>query len=163
MGELFIINPKEWEMKKLLLAVAAFGALSTSAMAAGPAGCGLGSVLFEGKQGLVFNVLAATFNGSSGSQTFGMSTGTLNCNVSDSTTVSKVNFIEANKVALATEVAQGSGETLASLATVYGCNNLPIMSSALKVNYETIFGSAQTAEMINTKITNVLAENKACL
>jgi hypothetical protein len=151
-------------MKKLLLAVAALGALSTSAMAAGgPAGCGLGSVLFEGKQGLVFNVLAATFNGSSGSQTFGMSTGTLNCNVSDSTTVSKINFIEANKVALATEVAQGQGETLASLATVYGCNNLPVMSSALKVNYETIFGTAQTAEMINTKITNVLAENKACL
>jgi opacity protein-like surface antigen len=151
-------------MKKLLLAVAALGALSTSAMAAsGPAGCGLGSVLFEGKQGLVFNVLAATFNGSSGSQTFGMSTGTLNCNVSDSTTVSKINFIEANKVALATEVAQGQGETLASLATVYGCNNLPVMSSALKVNYETIFGTTQSAEMINTKITNVLAENKACL
>lgn len=150
-------------MKRILMSVAVLGVLSTSAFAAhGPAGCGLGSIIFEGKSGLVFNVLAATFNGSSANQTFGMSSGTSNCSVSDSTTVSKVNFIEANKVALQEDIARGEGETLASLANMYGCS-ATTMGASLKVNFETIFAGEQTAASINDRINNVVADKKACI
>jgi len=42
-------------------------------------GCGLGSVIFKGQDALLFQILAVTTNGTSGNQTFGITTGTLNC------------------------------------------------------------------------------------
>ena len=42
-------------------------------------GCGLGNELIGEKEGLGWNVLGATLNGTSGNQTFGMSSGTLGC------------------------------------------------------------------------------------
>ncbi len=71
-------------MRKLILstglALGALGALALSAHAApyGEAGCGLGSMIFGDSPGFV-QVLAATTNGCSGSQTFGITTGTSNC------------------------------------------------------------------------------------
>ena len=53
---------------------------SASAMADGygPAGCGLGSMIFEPDSGFT-QVFAATTNGTSGNQTFGITSGTSNC------------------------------------------------------------------------------------
>ena len=42
-------------------------------------GCGLGSMAFEGNDGLISQVSAATTNGTSGNQTFGITSGTSNC------------------------------------------------------------------------------------
>ena len=61
-------------MKKLL-AVAALAAtlpLSNVAMADADIGCGLGTMVFDGKSGKVFKILGATTNGTSGNQTFGI-------------------------------------------------------------------------------------------
>ena len=44
----------------------------------GPAGCGLGSIVMGSKPGFM-QVFAASTNGCSGSQTFGITTGTSNC------------------------------------------------------------------------------------
>jgi len=136
-------------MKKLLV-VALFALSSVSYAAHGPAGCGLGSVMFEGKDGLVFNVLAATFNGSSGSQTFGMSTGTLGCEDAKTATVSAVSFIEGNEVALSNDIARGNGETLnAYLAMV----KMPNANTAkLKKNYGKIFAKGNTPAQIHENI-----------
>lgn len=147
-------------MKRILL-LSVF-VTSLGAYASGPAGCGLGAVLFEGKSGLFWNLLAATSNGISGNQTFGMSTGTLGCDADEKIASSAINFIEANKVALANDVARGEGETIASLGKIYNCGNVEALGSSLQNNYDAVFSSME-ASSIHSSISNVIIENKACI
>lgn len=140
-------------MKKLLV-VATMLVSSASFAAHGPAGCGLGSVLFEGKDGLVMNVLAATFNGSSGNQTFGMSTGTLGCEDAKTAKVSAVSFIEGNTVALSNDIAKGNGETLNTYLSMV--NKADADKTALKKNFAKIFAQGNTAQQIHAEITALL-------
>ncbi len=142
-------------MKKLLCAVA-FSALSFSALAAhGPAGCGLGSVIFQGKSGLVMNVLAATTNGTFGNQTFAMSTGTLGCEDAKSARVSAVSFVENNMVALSSDIARGEGESLNAYLALVDAKNAN--KAVLKKNFDKIFAENADAEMIHNNIKAVLA------
>lgn len=141
-------------MKKLLAVVALVASTQTFA-AHGPAGCGLGSVLFEGKEGLVFNVLAATFNGTSGNQTFGMSTGTLGCEDAQSAKVSAVSFIENNMVALSNDISKGQGQTLDAYLTLINASKAN--KSVLKSNYMSIFGGEASAQMIHSRISSMIA------
>jgi len=130
-------------MKKCLLAVfllVMFG--NVYAKAHGPAGCGLGSVLFEGKEGMGFNILAATFNATSGTQTFGMSTGTLGCEDATTAKVTAVSFVEANRVALANDVARGGGETLQTYLSMIGRTDAD--TKKLQKNFSQIFGEGKT-------------------
>jgi hypothetical protein len=133
-------------MRKLLFVVAAL-IMTSSAFAAkyGSAGCGLGSMIFEGDQTWWKQVLAATTNGT-GVQTIGISLGTSNC---DSPAPLKIGqaeaYIEANKVALANDIARGNGETIVGLSKVYGCANTTEFGRALKSNYTMIFPNT-TAE-----------------
>jgi len=115
--------------KVLLLAVAVlFGSQAGLAMASNPdtgPGCGLGKVLwaeYKGQKEIGPQVLIATTNGSFGSQTFGISTGTLGC-TNDGKIFSEhktTTFAALNFEALTAEMAQGQGEHLASLATLMG-------------------------------------------
>jgi hypothetical protein len=81
-------------------------------------GCGVGTQLWEGKDDLVFQVLAATTNGILGNQTFGISSNTIGCKRNQVIKAEhRVNmFAGANLDRLAREMAVGEGETLASLA-----------------------------------------------
>lgn len=139
-------------MKKLLVVVAV-ALMTSSAFAAkyGSAGCGLGSMIFEGDQTWWKQVLAATTNGT-GIQTIGITLGTSNC---DSPAPLKVGqaeaYVEANKVALANDIARGNGETIVGLSKVYGCTNAAQFGQALKSNYSSIFA---TAEATSTEITH---------
>jgi hypothetical protein len=85
-------------------------------------------------------VLAATTNGSSYTQMFGITSGTSNC--TDGGTVRSSYqvplFIEVNRVALAKDAARGEGETLAGLAQLMGCQ-AKSFGPALKSNYDAIF------------------------
>src|SRR5262245_22752963 len=65
----------------------------------GAAGCGLGSVFFGSKPGFI-QVLAATTNGTSGNQTFGITSGTSNCDTGSGGSASAKVFIAANREAL---------------------------------------------------------------
>ena len=143
-------------MRKLLFVVAVL-AMSSSAFAAkyGSAGCGLGSMIFEGDQTWWKQVLAATTNGT-GMQTIGISLGTSNC---DSPAPLKIGqaeaYVEANKVALANDIARGNGETIVGLSKVYGCANSTDFGRALKSNYTMIFpntaaNSKEITHSINT-------------
>lgn len=130
-------------MKKILV-IAAVVMMSTSAFAAkyGSAGCGLGSMIFEGDQTWWKQVLAATTN-TTGMQTIAITLGTSNC---DSPAPLKIGqaeaYIEANKVALANDIARGNGETIVGLSKVYGCSNSTEFGQALKANYAAIFPKA---------------------
>jgi hypothetical protein len=110
-------------MKLVSLSLAFFALFSTTAFALGDAGCGLGSMIFsENKKG--HQILAATTNGTVGSQTFGISTGTSNCSAQGFVVNEKQiqHFAEANQADLTREMSQGQGEKLAVLAALYGCD-----------------------------------------
>ena len=103
----------------------------------GDAGCGLGLQLM-GKDGN--QVLAATTNGTSYTQLFGISSGTSGCTDDGAVAQNKQvpAFIEMNKVALAKEAARGEGETLAGLAQLMGCS-ANTLAPVMKANYNKIF------------------------
>lgn len=148
----------EKKMKKLLVvALVAFSATSAFAGKYGSAGCGLGSVIFEGDQTWWKQVLAATTNGT-GVQTIGITLGTSNCDSPAPLKVTQTQaYIEANRVALANDIARGNGETISGLSKVYGCANTTQFAQALKSNYSTIFPSANTESAEVTHNINAVA------
>lgn len=87
----------------------------------GVAGCGLGSVVFGDKPGMI-QVVAATLNNTAGNQTFGITTGTSNCGESGKS-ARATQFIEVNKVSLENDLARGAGEAIVALSEVMGCQN----------------------------------------
>lgn len=145
-------------MKKLLVVVA-MSLMASSAFAAkyGSAGCGLGSMVFEGDQTWWKQVLAATTNGT-GFQTIAITLGTSNC---DSPAPLKVGqaeaYVEANKVALSNDIARGNGETIAGLSKVYGCSNSSEFGQALKNNYSAIYTNANSSAREITHNINAVA------
>ena len=115
--------------KVLLLSVAVlFGLQAGLAMAANPdtgPGCGLGKLAwsdFPHQKSIGPQVLMATTNGTFGTTTFGISSGTSGCTsdgkvwADQKTTM----FAQLNFENLTQEMAQGQGEHLASLATLMG-------------------------------------------
>lgn len=149
-------------MKKIIAATALAAALPLSAFAApSDAGCGLGSVIFADQPDtLVSNVLAATTNATSGNQTFGMTTGTLNCNEKNSL-LAMESFINNNLDTLAVDAARGEGETLDTLAAMWGMDeqDKARFAQTTKENYASIFASDSTTatevlENLNQVISN---------
>ncbi len=114
-------------MKKLLMMgilVLSLVSFSGSALAAGygDAGCGLGSIVFANEQGAV--QVVASFLNITGIQTFGITTGTSNCNPAGLVKLEKEReeFAEKNYPSLVKEMAMGKGENLDNLASLYGCS-----------------------------------------
>src|SRR5690606_39621856 len=104
----------------LALALTAPAALAQDGETANSAGCGLGTMVFEGQQGIAPQVLAVTTNGTSGNQTFGITSGTLGCTqdgVVRSPTEVRV-LLMSSLDNLADDMARGDGETLESLAAL---------------------------------------------
>ena len=122
----------------------------------GTAGCGLGSLVFENDKGLV-QVLAATTNGCFGTQTFGITSGTSNCEDTAGGTASAKAFIETNREAFAKDVARGQGETIANLSSLAGCSNPTAVGSTLQHNFSQIFPSGAVADTtVSTSVVNTL-------
>jgi hypothetical protein len=107
----------------------------------GSAGCGLGSLIFEPSNDFV-QIFAATTNGLFGTQTFGITSGTSNCDGSAGAARNVESFIVANRSALAVEVARGRGETISSLSAIAACNNDVALARTLQSNFKTIFPNA---------------------
>ncbi len=137
-------------MKKLLVfavtvAVMAFAVGSAFAGSANT-GCGLGSLVWQGKaDSSLFQAFEATTNGTFGSQTFGITTGTSNCSqpskfVSNERTNE---FVMANMDNLAKDMARGSGETLEALADLMQipAGERPAFYQKLQASFAKIFTS----------------------
>jgi Protein of unknown function (DUF3015) len=91
----------------------------------GMAGCGLGSLIFGPDDEPVAQVLAATTNGTFGTQTFGITSGTSNC-VSGGVLRAEreqAAFAEVNFRDLKRNMAAGGGEYLRSFSTLLGCED----------------------------------------
>lgn len=148
-------------MKSLKISVAGFAAmlivLSISATVSaqqtvnyGTAGCGLGSVVFGTSEGII-QVFAATTNGTSASQTFGITSGTSNCVNRGVITQNKEQeaFFEANYGNLKSEMAAGEGEHLAALSSLMGCSDSSsaALASYTQTNYSAVVPNESTTPM----------------
>ena len=129
-------------MKKIISLIAAIG-LTTSMYANDNTGCGLGSLVIKDQSTVLLQVLAATTNGTSGSQTFGITSGTSNCNKpSNFVSNDKLNqFVGENMDELALDISAGKGETLATVAKLMNVENTPAFSSKLQANFSNIYTS----------------------
>ena len=121
----------------------------------GAAGCGLGSLVFGDQPGMI-QILAATTNGTFGSQTFGITTGTSNCGAG-MTAHGTRNFVDANKDALAKDMSRGQGETIGALTVLAQCNDSRQVGAALQSNFKAIVPSDKaTTDEITAKLLETL-------
>ena len=155
-------------MKKMSLLLAAL-LLPATAMAAGEnniGSCGWGSKVFQGQRGIAPQVLGATTNGTSGNQTFAITSGTSGCTQDGavSSTWKTAMFIDGNKDKLAQDMSKGSGESLQSLAQLIGIKDADKAAfyRATKENFAQIFGSEQaSADQIAAGLKQVLAADSS--
>lgn len=135
---------KKYLLTSLLIAPMAIG-MSTTMAAPNNVGCGLGSTLFDGDSGTGSQVLAATTNGTSGNQTFGITSGTLGCEEGGVVQASAaVNMFAGNNLdALSRDMSVGQGASLASLAQLMGikAEDKATFFSAARTNYGKIFSA----------------------
>jgi hypothetical protein len=156
-------------MKRTLFALAAVTLLTAAAHAAGQndAGCGLGAQLFKDNRP-VDQILAATTNGSFGTQTFGITTGTLGCSSGGLLKASNERevFTATNLRVIEKEMASGSGQYEASLAALSGCK-ADEFSAFAKARYEKLLPSEKTTSTellknLDKEISSDPAMAKAC-
>ena len=131
----------------------------------GMAGCGFGSQVM-GRDGS--QVLAGTTN-ITGVQFFAITSGTSNCMDSSSEEVAERmdRFVQVNKVALATDMARGNGETLQALASIAGCSDTTGFNSAMQKNFGAIYPNetVQFMDVTDTVISVILDDQglkKSC-
>jgi hypothetical protein len=126
----------------------------------GTAGCGLGSMAFGDQPGGI-QILAATTNGILGNQTFGITFGTSNCGRS-MLARGTLDFVEANREALAKDVARGGGEAIGALTVINRCGDSHAVGAALQARFGAIFPSEQaTDEQVTRAILETLHADPA--
>jgi opacity protein-like surface antigen len=151
-------------MKKVLLGLALSLVVTGSAFAGQAAtntGCGLGGMLWENKadNSILFQASQATTNGSTGNQTFGITSGTSNCQKPSNFVQNEklIHFVQANMDNLAQDIAMGRGESLDTFAEMLGVNpgQNAAFNAKLQANFSKIFTSENVvlAEVIDNAIT----------
>lgn len=120
----------------------------------GMAGCGFGSVIM-GKKGN--QILASTTN-DTGTQTFGISSGTSNCITATEQTARIRNFIEANHESLITDMAKGNGDSVKSLSHLYGCDS-DKFAHEMKTNYAVVADAKNDSTKVMVNINKVIEDS----
>jgi hypothetical protein len=128
----------------------------------GPAGCGLGSILFVPDSGFT-QVFAATTNGSFGTQTFGITSGTSNCDEPEAGAEGARAFVETNRAALAKDIARGRGETITALTRLGGCAEASHVGTSLQQRFAQIFPSAARSDREVSRAVIDLLRSEASL
>ncbi len=138
-------------MKKILISIVAVAALSTAGFATvnNQTGCGLGSQIIHDDSSAVMLALQATTNGTSGNQTFGVTSGTSGCKKSRFVMNERAaEFVAANMDQLSREIAMGQGESVETLAELLNIENKAAFAVALQANYKAIYTN-EKADMAN--------------
>ena len=151
-------------MKKLIAAAALISASSFAMADNGPAGCGLGTaVVFPDANEWYEHVLAATTNGTSGNQTFGMTSGTLGCESANGPLKAAEAFMNDNMDQLAADSARGQGETLDALAQVMGVEaaDTAAFRATVQSNFDSMFTTEATAGDAFRSLTEAMSQDKA--
>lgn len=153
-------------MKKLLLASVLAGA-STASFAVSPGGpdCGWGNMLFAGQSGLPSHIVASITNGTSGNNTFGMTTGTNGCSADGTLTYGGKSLINVGAVMdeFSEDVARGDGEALTAVAVSLGVEtqDREAFKALMHENFDALFPRADvTAEEVVAAMFEVLRADK---
>lgn len=108
-------------------------------------GCGFGTMALGEETGLCSHLAATFLNGISGNQTFGISSGTLNCEKAETmVSVKDVEiFVADNMDHIASEAAVGEGAYLSALADLLEIDEADRVSfyTAMQLNFDKIFTS----------------------
>ncbi len=114
-------------------------------------GCGVGTIIFKDQEGTISHVLAVTTNGIFGNQTFGITSGTLECDQPASfVSNEKLNkFVSENMDNLAMDISKGSGEYLTTLAVLM---DTPVterdgLYQQLQANFSNIYASDEVTHV----------------
>ncbi len=125
----------------------------------GTAGCGLGSILFGAKPGKI-QILSSTTNGVYSNNTFGITSGTSNCDIAAMGQQAAV-FIEVNREIVKKDAARGNGETLASLSELMNCSDAALFGQNVHDNYDKIFADGQSAFSSARELLRSIKGNQA--
>jgi hypothetical protein len=125
----------------------------------GLAGCGLGSIAFGTKPGMI-QIVAGTLNAIGANQLFGLSTGTSNCDIPEMGQKAAM-FIEVNHETLAREAARGQGETVSGLAFILNCSDPATFGQSLQQNYERIFTGNKSTYDTTREILSTMKTDQA--
>lgn len=150
-------------MKRVLLAVAITAVTAGSAFAASAkanTGCGLGTVLWHGRAdgSILSQAFQATTNQTFGNQTFGITSGTLECGTPGQVVQNERlnHFVRTNMDNLARDIAQGRGESLDAFAELLQvpAEKRPGFYAALQSNFGAVFTSENVvvAEVIDNAV-----------
>ena len=142
-------------MKKFLIISALFSAVfALQAYAADSTGCGLGSLAWQGERGKVAQLFAVTTNGTLGSQTFGISSGTSGCDpngrITGGTRRMAVTYLENNLDQFALDASRGEGETIETLAGILNVD-AKVLGEKAKDNFAYIFDS-EDVQVLNVAL-----------
>ncbi len=143
-------------MNKTLL-IAAATAMLTTASFAGNVGCGLGNQVIKNQDSVAMQIFAVTTNGTSGNQTFGITSGTSGCaKPAKFVSNDKANeFVAKNMDALALNISNGQGEALTTLASLLHVSNPDTFASVLQTNFDKIYTSSDVTSA--NVIDNIVA------
>ncbi|MBN2676042.1 MAG: DUF3015 family protein [Alphaproteobacteria bacterium] len=145
-------------MKKLFAVALMASTFAVSSAYADNPGCGLGSMVWSGERGWVYDVMAATTNGTSGNQTFGMSTGTLGCK--RNATIQKrqfAYFMHNNQEQFAMDAASGkNSETMKAAATILNVDPARL-ATIVNENFDTIFTDGAESIEVASRIEKLVA------
>jgi len=130
----------------------------------GAAGCGLGSIVLGAKPGFM-QVFAATTNGTSGSQTFGITTGTSNCMdppSGDAAAEERKVYVDMNYADLSKEAAQGEGEHLEAFADILGCaesdEDLAAFQMLSQEKYASLYGNQAADAVVDGYVNEIKSD-----
>ena len=149
-------------MKKILMAsVLATASASSFAVVPGGDSCGWGNMLFEGQSGLPIHIVASTTNGTSGNNTFGMTSGTNGCSANGALTYGGKSMINLGAIMdeFSEDVARGDGEALTAVAVSMGIedSDRAHFKAVLHDNFNTLFPSdSVTAESVTASMMELL-------
>lgn len=137
-------------MKKVFLVLLIVSIMAPAAFAGAVrnnTGCGIGTLLFEsiGKpNGGWLLQMTASWTNSTLSNTFSMTTGTINCQGSINKVVSTevYEFVTDNMDNLAKDIAMGHGDTINSLGTMLAVKDIDAFANKLQANFSDIFPNA---------------------
>jgi hypothetical protein len=132
-------------MKKVILGSIATIILSTSTTFAGPNnGCGLGNQIIQNQSSALMQSFGATTNGTSGNQTFGITSGTSGCTKPARFVSSEKvkTFIANNMDQLAMDISAGNGESIDTLATLLKVEDKASFKTELQSNFGSIYSTS---------------------
>jgi hypothetical protein len=141
----------------------AVGAPFQTAWADDDVGCGVGTTIMEGENGLIPHLLASFTNGLT-FQSISLTLGVMGCDTNDTITADAQlrKFASGNIDRLSRDMAMGGGESLDALALLLGVarEDRPAFGRTVQANFGELFPSDTTSvgEMLNA-LDGVLARD----